>query len=137
MSTPVIVQPDLEAWVWESISDLSGVTSFAYAATQMWPGWVYSHSVQIDARAKRKAAASDLAETVRQRLMALPDVDWPQGVICYLQPVEGPFWLPDDDGLPRYCARYEIRVHPRRASGGIQQAGPAHHPRQQAASQEV
>jgi hypothetical protein len=124
---PVIVQPDLEAWVWANISDLKGVTSFAYAATQLWPGWVYAHFIQADARAKRKTAARDLAETVRQRICALPDVAWPQGSVCYVQPVEGPFWLPDDDGLPRYTARYEIRVHPRRDSG-IQQAAPAAHP---------
>lgn len=119
MSAPVIVQPDLEAWVWENIRDLPGVTSFAYAAAQMWPGWVYAHSVQVDARSSRKQACRDVAETVRQRICALPDVPWPDGTISYVQPVEGPAWLPDDDGGPRYMARYEIRVHPRRDGGAV------------------
>lgn len=120
MTAPVIVQPDLEAWVWSQISDLPGVTSFAYAAAQVWPGWVYTYSIQIDARAKRKTAARDRAETIRQRMNALPDVPWSEGSVCYVQPVEGPMWLPDDDGLPRYMTRYEVRVHPARVTG--------HHP---------
>ncbi len=116
---PVIVQPDLEAWVWSQVKYLPGVTLFTYAAIQMWPGWVYAYSLQIDARAKTKQAARDLAEQVRQLVNSLPDRLWPDGVISYVQPVEGPFWLPDDDGVPRYCARYEIRAHPNR------QAAPA------------
>lgn len=124
-AAPVIVQPDLEAWVWAQLSHRKGLTSFAYAATQVWPGWIYAHFVQVDARAHRKQAARELAETARQILCALPDLDWPEGVVSYVQPVEGPAWLPDDDGLPRYTARYEIRVHPRRDSGVIQSADPA------------
>jgi Bacteriophage minor capsid protein len=114
VTAPVIVQPDLEAWVWSQVKHLPGVTLFAYAAVQMWPGWVYAHSIQVDARAKTKQAARDLAEQVRQIVCSLPDRLWPDGVISYVQPVEGPFWLPDDDGVPRYCARYEVRVHPNR-----------------------
>jgi hypothetical protein len=112
----VIVQPDLEAWVWSNIRDIGGVSSFAYAAVQRWPGWIYAHFMQIDARHTRKQTARDLAELVRQRICALPDVPWPKGTVCYVQPVEGPAWLPDDDGSPRYMARYEIRVHPRRGA---------------------
>ena len=77
---------------------------------------MFAHFVQVDAWAKRKTVARNRAETARQRLMSLPDLDWPDGTVCYVQPVEGPFWLPGDDGEPRYVARYEIRVHPRRAS---------------------
>lgn len=116
---PVIAQPDLEAHVWAQIGTLAGVTSFAYAAEQMFPGWVYVHHVQVDARAKRKSAARDLAEHVRQLVVALPDVPWPDGTVATVDVTEGPFYLPDDDGLPRYCARYEIRVHPSRDSGVI------------------
>lgn len=135
MSTPVIVQPDAEAWVWANVGDLPGVTSHAYAAVQIWPGWVYEHSIQIDARAARKSAARDAAELVRQRMVALPAVDWPEGVVCYVQPAEGPFWLPDPDGRPRYCTRYVIRVHPRRDSGNPPAAqAAAHPPRHPAAS---
>jgi hypothetical protein len=134
MPTPVVVQPDLEAWVWANISDLSGLLSFEYSSAQQWPGWVYAHFIQIDARAKRKGAASDLAETVRQRIMALADVPWADGVICYIQPLEGPFWLPDIDGGPRYCTRYEIRVHPHRTAGARSQAARAAHPHRRTAA---
>jgi hypothetical protein len=38
---PVIVQPDIEAWVWANLGALAhGLTSFADAANQVWPGWI-------------------------------------------------------------------------------------------------
>jgi hypothetical protein len=116
-AAPVITQPDLEAWVYEQLRGVGGVETFSYTATQTWPGWVYAHFIQVDAWAKRKTVARDRAEQARQLLVALPAVPWPDGVVCYVEPVEGPFWLPGDDGEPRYVARYEIRVHPRRDSG--------------------
>jgi hypothetical protein len=129
---PIPAQPDLEAWVWAQLKGLAGVNSWSYQATQDWPGWIYRHFVQVDCRAKRKQAAHDLAEQARQIMMGLPDVPWAQGGVVYVQPVEGPFWLPDPDGLPRYVARYEIRVHPPRPAAGALQAAPAaHHPRPQ------
>lgn len=131
---PVIVQPDLEAWVWANVRDLAGVTSFGYASTQLEIGWLYAHFIQIDARAKRKQAARDQAEIVRQRMCALPDVPWPEGVISYVQPVEGPYWLPDPDGLPRYLTRFEFRVHPRRDSGAVLAAPVARPPRRRRAA---
>jgi hypothetical protein len=115
MTMPLIEQPDLEAHVWAQLAPLKGVTSFAYAATQLdRAGWVMAHFVQADARHADKARARDLAERVRQIIVGLADVPWPLGCVCYVQPTEGPFWLPDDDGSPRYVARYEIRVHPPR-----------------------
>lgn len=117
MNAPAVAQPDAEAWVWANIKHLPGVSSFAYTAVQQdRAGWVMAHFLQVDARAKAKAAARTLAEQVRQLLVALPDVPWAEGTVCYLQPIEGPFWFPDDDGAPRYLARYEIRVHPRRGA---------------------
>jgi len=114
MTFPVIEQPDLEAWVWEQLSPVHGLTAFSYAASSMLWNWQYAHFIQVDARAKTKQAARDLAELARQVLCALPAEDWADGVVSYVQPVEGPFWLPDDDSAPRYTARYEIRCHPRR-----------------------
>jgi hypothetical protein len=112
---PVVAQPDLEAFVWSQIGGLKGVTSFAYAATQLDPaGWIMAHFVQVDARHADKKRARDLAERVRQIITGLADDPWAEGVVCYVMPVEGPFWLPDEDGGPRYTARYEIRVHPPR-----------------------
>lgn len=120
MSAPVIVQPDVEAWVIANTRDLPGVTVFSYAATQLDRlGWVMAVFVQLDARRKSKPAARDVAERARQRMCSLGDVPWPDGTICYSQPVEGPFYLPDDDGQPRYTARYEIRAHPVRPSGAL------------------
>ena len=76
MGAPVIEQPDLEAWVWANIRELSrlgDLTSFAYSATQLGaPGWIWAHFIQIDARHKRKEAARALAETVRQTISGLP-----------------------------------------------------------------
>jgi hypothetical protein len=114
---PVIAQPDLEAWLWSNLSDLTGVSSFAYSAAQVdQTGWLYEHSVQVDCRAARKGAAWQLAETARQRVLALALLPWPEGTITYVQAAEGPFWLPDVDGGPRYCTRWTIRVHPARTS---------------------
>jgi hypothetical protein len=117
---PVIVQPDLEAWVIASTRDLPGLTVFSYAATQLDPaGWLFAHFLQIDVRRDRKPAARDIAERARQRMVALPGLGWPDGVVCYCQPIEGPFYLPDDDGQPRYVARYEVRVHPVRPPAAL------------------
>lgn len=113
---PVIVQPDLEAWVWANVNTLPGVTSFCYAAVHSFPPWVAAYSIQIDARAASKRAARDLAEQARQLICALPGTPWPEGTVSYVQPLEGPFWLADPDGGPRYCARYEIRAHPLRSA---------------------
>jgi hypothetical protein len=114
---PVIAQPDLEAWVWSNLADLPGVTSFAYSAGQLdMPGWIYEHSVQVDARAARKGAAHQLAESARQRVLALGAVPWADGTVCYVNADEGPFWFPDSDGGPRYVTRWTIRVHPARKS---------------------
>ena len=114
---PLITQPDLEAWVWAQVKALGGVTSWAYAATQQDPaGWIMAHFVQLDTRGKAKAQARTLAERVRQIMVGLPDVPWAEGCVAYCQPIEGPFWLPDPDGGPRYVARYEVRVHPPRTA---------------------
>lgn len=127
----VTAQPDLEAWVWENLRGIPGVTCFAYAAQQLDArGWLYSHSIQVDARDSRKQVARDRAEQARQAMAGLPDVPWAGGVVVYLQPVEGPFWLPDPDGRPRYCARYEVRVRPSRDNwrpGISHRASPARH----------
>ena len=106
-----IVQPDVEAWVWANVGG-PGITSFCYAVVNAWPNWNVAYSLQVDARAKTKQEARDLAEQVRQKMAGLPDVAWPDGWVSYVQPVEGPFWLPDPDGGPRYVARYEVRAHP-------------------------
>ena len=120
MTAPVVVQPDIEAHVWAQLKHLPGITSFTYAATQLdRAGWIMAHFVQVDARLKRRGPARASAEAARQIMTGLGDVPWADGCVCYVQPVEGPFWLPDEDGWPRYTARYEVRVHPPRQPGAI------------------
>jgi hypothetical protein len=112
---PEIAAPDTEAWAWACLRGIRGVTSFAYSATQLDPaGWLTSTFVQVDARSARRGPARDAAEQARRRILALTAADWPDGVVCLAAVIEAPFWLPDDDGQPRYVARYEIRAHPRR-----------------------
>ena len=114
---PAVVQPDLEAHVWAAVGDLGDVTTFCYTATRDHAGWQVAYFVQADARARTKEAARDLAERLLRVVCALPAAPWAEGTVTYVQPIEGPFWLPDpEDGKPRYCARYEIRVHPARAA---------------------
>jgi hypothetical protein len=43
-------------------------------------------------------------------------VPWPGGTISLVMTEEGPMWMPDPGGGPRYCARYAIRVHPARGA---------------------
>lgn len=109
----LIVQPDVEAFVWARLKLLGpGVTSFSFTALEDFPGWQWRYGIQVDCRAKRKAAARALAEQARQTMSTLDAAAWADGVITYIQATEGPFWLPDDDGCPRYCTRWEIRCHP-------------------------
>jgi hypothetical protein len=120
---PVIMQPDLERWVIAQLAPLGGgVSAFGYSAVQVGaPGWIWQHSIQVDARAGRKAAARDLAELARQIMISLPSVPWPDGCVASVLCIDGPAWLSDEDGGPRYYARWEIRVHPPR---GAWQAAP-------------
>jgi hypothetical protein len=113
---PIIVWPDTEAHVIAQLAALPGITVWTYAATQHDPDWIAATFVQVDARAGRKKAARDLAEQARQVMAGLPGAPWPEGAVCYCAPVEGPFYLPDDDGSPRYVARYEVRAHPHRSA---------------------
>jgi len=114
----VITQPDLEAWVWQNLQTLRGVTCWEFTAipTNPWQTengpWVYTHSIQVDCRARRKVAAKQLAEQARQTIVGLLGVPWSDGVITDATATEGPFWLPDDDGAPRYVTRWEITTRP-------------------------
>lgn len=120
MSQPLIAQPDLESWAIANTRDLPGLTLFAYSSAQLDPaGWLFAHFLQVDVRRDRKPAARDVAERARQRLVELASIPWAEGTVCYVQPVEGPFYLPDPDGQPRYTARYEVRVHPVRPPASL------------------
>ena len=115
---PVLPAPDLEAHLWEQIKAIEGATYFCYSAGRDYAALITSYLIQVDARTKQgKQACRDLAERLRRIVYGLPEVPWAEGVITYLETIDGPFWLPDpEDGLPRYCARYEIRVRPARTA---------------------
>lgn len=119
----VIEQPDVEAWVWQHLKHLPGVTSFAFTAIPDHPWqsergpWTVTTSIQVSCRAKRKAAARNLANQALRAVTGLLSIPWPDGVITRAVVTEGPFWLPSDDGDPHYVTRWEIGSHPRPAPG--------------------
>jgi hypothetical protein len=92
---------------------------FAIAAVPMeLVPWQVAYTLQVDARAGGKAEAWKRAEAARVVLWGLAGRPWADGVVTYVQVVEGPAWLPDDDGQPRYMLRVDIRVHPARRPAG-------------------
>lgn len=107
-------RPDAEAIVWAAIRQLGGMSSWAFAAAdESTPqAWLSTVSIQVDARAKSKEAAYHRADQARQIILRLPWSSWPGAIITTAAITDGPYWLPDDDGAPRYVARYEIQVHP-------------------------
>ena len=105
---------DVEALVYATISDLGGITSWAYDAQTPWPHVEDVVGIQVDVRASTKTAARDRAYLVRQRLLRLPFDTTNPVVRCEV--VSGPTWLPDPDGAPRYVLRTSVAV---RASVGI------------------
>lgn len=115
--------PDVEALAVETLEPLNppkskSVTVWCYAVTdydQPSPGWLLGVYLQVDVRARTKEAAWGRADEARRLMLALVDLSWPAGVISRVDAIEGPFWLADPDGAPRYVARYEVRVHPRAA----------------------
>jgi hypothetical protein len=124
MTTPqgaVAVQPDPAPHVWAQLKHIEGVTCFVYAAVPRWPeGWLVTHSFQVDARAAQPGPAWERAEQARQILVDLWRRPWADGVVVLVDVTEGPFYLADPDGQPRYVLRADVRVHP--APGGP--AGP-------------
>jgi hypothetical protein len=107
-------RPDVEALVFHIARPVGGVTSWAYSVleTQGLRGWVSATSLQVDVRAKDRRTARLRADQVRRSVCALPFVPWDGGVVARVQVLEGPFWFPDEDGQPRYVARYEVLAHP-------------------------
>lgn len=116
MKSEQIVQPDVERLVLQALEGRPGVTAWCYAAVPLpGPGrWLVAYHIQADARAGGKAAARGRAEDTAQVLAALDAVPWADGVVCSSEIIDGPFYLPDDDGQPRYVTRAEVRVRPHR-----------------------
>jgi hypothetical protein len=107
-------RPDVEWLVEQTVKPLGGVVSWAYTASDdVFPGWLSTVNVQVDVRSHRKTTALERADACRRAICALPWAEWDQGVIVRVDVSEGPFWLPDDNGGPRYVARYAVMSHPR------------------------
>jgi len=107
--------PDVEQLVYETIRPLGGVITWSYTAGRGDPpGWLATVSVQVDIRSHSRGAASARADAARRRICALPWASWPGGVITRVDVIDGPFWLPDETGAPRYVARYAVSAHPAR-----------------------
>ena len=107
-------RPDVEQLVYQTVKPLGGVITWAYTAGEASPdGWLFTLSIQVDVRAHRKSAALARADACRRAVCALPWAEWPGGVIARVDVTEGPFWLPDENGAPRYVSRFAVMAHPR------------------------
>jgi len=107
-------RPDVELLVWQTVSPLGGVVSWAYSASEGDPpGWVSTTDIQVDTRASSRHEASLRADQARRAVCALPAANWAGGGVCRVDVTEGPLWLPDPDGAPRYVVRFAITAVPR------------------------
>lgn len=105
---------DMEYLCWTHLRHLGGVVCHTYGATEGSPGSVLATThVQVDTRSATRARAAGMADTARRILKALPWESLAEVVVAAVECVDGPRWLPDDNGAPRYVARYAIVHHPR------------------------
>lgn len=111
MATP---RPDIERAVYEILKPLGGVQVWAYALVDLGPsGFPCAASMQVDIRASSKALAWQRADAARRAVCTLPLARWPEGVVSRADVIDGPFWFPDNNGAPRYVARYRVVFRPR------------------------
>jgi hypothetical protein len=103
---------DVEAHLWALLKSLGGITVFTYDVQTSAYHWRQVHSVQVDTRAGSKKAAFDGAWAAGKLVLSLPPARWQDGVVSDAAVVSGPSWLPDENGAPRYTARYGLTVHP-------------------------
>lgn len=107
---------DVESIVYTALRQFgASVVVWAYAAGPLQPrNWLAETDVQVDVRAHNKPTAWRFADAARRIVCALPWGDLTRGVIARVDVIDGPTWLPDPDGKPRYVARFAIRAHPAR-----------------------
>jgi hypothetical protein len=114
-------RPSVELAVRHAVRDLGGTVTWCYAAADRQPrGWLAAVDVQVDVRANSKSTAWRRADACRRAVSLLPWAAQPHGVIASVDVTDGPFWLPDPDGRPRYVARYAILTHPSRPARQVQ-----------------
>lgn len=103
---------DAEAWAFALLKDLGGISVWAFDSGTTWPFRVETTSLQVDVRASGKQRARDRAYEARGRLFDPANHTPDGGVIAAVDVVTGPFWLPDDNGAPRYVLRVTVASHP-------------------------
>lgn len=105
---------DIEYLVWTRIRHLGDATCHMYSATEGDPGsWLTTTMIQVDCRSANRARALGMADTARRIIKALARAELPEVVISMVSCTEGPRWLPDENGGPRYIAQYRIIHHPK------------------------
>lgn len=106
-------RPDIERHVWLAIRALGNVITWNYGDSEVDPhGWATMTQLQVDCRGPNRNRAWQMADQARRIIKKLPWAEWDEGVVCSVDCVDGPRWLPDENGGPRYIARFSIAYHP-------------------------
>lgn len=103
---------DAEAWAFGLLRDLGGISVWSYDSGTTWPYRLETTSLQVDVRASSKQRARDRAYEARGRLFDTTNHALEGGVVAAVEVVTGPYWLPDDNGAPRYVLRVTVATHP-------------------------
>jgi hypothetical protein len=100
------------------VRPLGGTVTWAYAAADGGAGprgWRSVTDIQVDVRAASKRAAYTRADEVRRAVCSMPwTVPRSRGVVSNAVTTDGPHWVPDGVGHPRYVVRFALTVHPAR-----------------------
>jgi hypothetical protein len=102
---------DLEAHLWSLVKPIGGVRLFAVALTERAHHHIFTMTVQVDTRGSGKKEARDRAMVAAASVLGSPHAPWQYGVVTGATVVMGPRWLPDENGAPRYVARYAVTAH--------------------------
>ncbi|MBO0713510.1 MAG: hypothetical protein J2P59_02050 [Acidimicrobiales bacterium] len=106
-------RPDVAYWVWRCTQDLGRIITWETDAIEGDPSSVIATVfVAVDCYGPTRQRAHEIADQSRRLIKALPWVHWDDGIITSVDTREGPRWVPDENGGPRYSARYAIGVHP-------------------------
>jgi hypothetical protein len=110
-------RPDIEYWVWQNVRGLGDIVCWTIGTSEVDPhGWASVSSIQVDAKARNRDRASTIADQARRIIKSLPWTEWDGGVIGAVDCTDGPLWQPDQNGTPRYVARYSITYHPKQVA---------------------
>jgi hypothetical protein len=118
---PALLRPraDIGFVVFQPIRNYAkDVRVYEYGAAEGDPGsWIALSSLQVDCGGVNREAAWRLADRCRRRIKAAVWDDFPDVVVTNVVCTDGPRWLPDENGGPRYIARYTVGHHPRQGTG--------------------